>query len=192
MYNFLQHLFFHKYLERSEKVIMVIHRHIWIVWRKFVFKIIVFIIIPCLIYYFFQHKYVMFVVIPVVIFGVLSFYHSFIDWYLDVLILTDRNLINFHWNGLFNRDSIRIDYQDIESISVHDKGIAQTIFKFGELKIETANEALNASLPHARNVYHAQAQILEMKKKLENENINEELQVFKKALGHFMEEYKKG
>jgi len=71
----------------------------------------------------------------------LIFFFSFIDFYLDVWIITSERIIDIKQHGFFSRviSEQRLDrVQDVTS-EVH--GIFQTVLNFGDVFIQTAGES---------------------------------------------------
>ncbi len=62
------------------------------------------------------------------------------DYYLDVLIVTDRRIFEIDQIGLFRRESSAFRIDRIQNVTVDVKGIIQTFLDFGTLRIETAGE----------------------------------------------------
>lgn len=62
------------------------------------------------------------------------------DYYLDVLIVTDRRVFDIEQMGLFRRSSSSFRIDRIQNVTVDVKGIIQTFLDFGTLIIETAGE----------------------------------------------------
>lgn len=74
------------------------------------------------------------------LFLILFFYNSFIDYYLDVWIVTSRRIINIEQKGLFNRMISEHELDKIQDVSAQQKGIWQTFFTYGNVNIQTAGE----------------------------------------------------
>lgn len=62
------------------------------------------------------------------------------DYYLDVLVMTDRRIFDIEQKGLFSRLSSSFRIDRIQNVSVDQKGIIQTLLDFGTLRLETAGE----------------------------------------------------
>lgn len=62
------------------------------------------------------------------------------DYYLDVLIITDKRVFDIQQHGLFRRESSAFRIDRIQNITVEVKGILQTFLDFGTIRIETAGE----------------------------------------------------
>jgi uncharacterized membrane protein YdbT with pleckstrin-like domain len=192
MNSYLQKFLFESYIQGDEHIITVMHRHLWPVWPRFFVEFVSYIFFPLTLSYFFQHQYVLWGTLAMIVFGLIHILYDFVDWYADVFILTDKNLIILHWNGIFKIESLRIDYEEIESIQVSKNGIFQGIFGYGDVSIETANESINANMKDVINVNYCQAKILDMKhykQKNDDENMQHDVHSFKQALREFMKEY---
>lgn len=62
------------------------------------------------------------------------------DYYLDVLVMTDRRIFDIEQKGLFSRLSSSFRIDRIQNITVDQKGIIQTMLNFGTMRLETAGE----------------------------------------------------
>lgn len=62
------------------------------------------------------------------------------DYYLDVLIVTDKRVFDIQQHGLFRRESSAFRIDRIQNITVEVKGVLQTFLDFGTIRIETAGE----------------------------------------------------
>ncbi len=66
---------------------------------------------------------------------------SFVIWtdhYLDVWIITNKNLIDIEQQGIFNRDISTTRLSRIQDITSEVRGMFQTFLNFGDLTIQTA------------------------------------------------------
>jgi len=59
------------------------------------------------------------------------------------LIVTDSNVTQVLQIGLFNRKVSELSMSNVEDVTAHQKGIFQTVFNYGVLKVETAGEQNN-------------------------------------------------
>lgn len=62
------------------------------------------------------------------------------NYYLDVLIVTDKRIFNINQQGFFHRESGSFRIDRIQNITVDQEGIIQTLLNFGTVRIETAGE----------------------------------------------------
>lgn len=84
----------------------------------------------------------------------LFFFSYFVDYYLDMLVLTNDRLISIKQHGLFARTILEVDLYQIQDATSTTEGTFNSIFNFGNVIIETGGAeakpvALNVSSPHA-------------------------------------------
>lgn len=70
----------------------------------------------------------------------LFFFFSFIDYYLDTWVITNERIINIEQNGFFSRTISEQRLFRIQDVTSEVKGVAATIFKYGNVMIQTAGE----------------------------------------------------
>ena len=70
----------------------------------------------------------------------LFFYNSFLDYNLDVWIITNKRIINIEQKGLFNRVISEHELEKIQDVTGIQKGFWQTFFTFGDVHVQTAAE----------------------------------------------------
>ncbi|MDP3955992.1 MAG: PH domain-containing protein [bacterium] len=68
----------------------------------------------------------------------LAFSVTFIDYWLDVWIVTDKRLLDFEQQGLFRREVAVTDLSDIEDVTIKVKGILPSMLDFGDIIVQTA------------------------------------------------------
>jgi uncharacterized membrane protein YdbT with pleckstrin-like domain len=83
----------------------------------------------------------------------LFFYTNFVDYYLDMWIITNDRLIDIRQEALFSRTIAELDLYKIQDITSEVKGIIPTIFNYGKIYIQTAGEQerfalINVPDPH--------------------------------------------
>lgn len=71
---------------------------------------------------------------------ILFLYLNWMDYYLDMWIITDQRIIDIEQKGLFYRDIAEIPMRNVQDITIEIRGPIQTFFKFGTIKIQTAGE----------------------------------------------------
>jgi uncharacterized membrane protein YdbT with pleckstrin-like domain len=70
----------------------------------------------------------------------LLIYHAWVDYYLDIWIVTNERVISIEQKGLFHRDVSELRLDKIQDVSSDTKGILPTVFKYGNLQVQTASE----------------------------------------------------
>lgn len=81
--------------------------------------------------------------------------YGFINFYLDVYIVTDQRLVDISQNGMFNRHISELQIRQVQDVSAHVEGFFDTILHFGDVYIETAGNRENfifSSIPHPYTV----------------------------------------
>ena len=67
-------------------------------------------------------------------------YQNFLDYYLDVWIVTDRRVINTEQNDLFNRVVAEHRLHRIQDVSSIQKGFLPTFLDYGDVVVQTAGQ----------------------------------------------------
>ncbi len=62
------------------------------------------------------------------------------EYYLDVLLITDKRIFDINQHGLFRRTSSSFRLDRIQNVTVDMEGVIQTLLDFGTIHIETAGE----------------------------------------------------
>lgn len=74
------------------------------------------------------------------LFILLFFYHAFIDYHLDVWIVTNKRIINIEQKGLFNRVIAEHELDKVQDVTGKQKGILPTFLSYGDVLVQTAGE----------------------------------------------------
>ena len=67
-------------------------------------------------------------------------FESFLSWYFDVFIVTNERVIDIEFNNLLNKKFSEAGIEMIQDTTYTVTGIAQTMFNFGDVLIQTAAE----------------------------------------------------
>ena len=79
--------------------------------------------------------------LAIYIMGLASYvFMRWMDYYLDVWIITDQRIIDIEQRGLFNRQTSEIAIERVQNVTVEVAGLIPTMLKFGNIKIQTAGE----------------------------------------------------
>lgn len=79
------------------------------------------------------------------------FFIAWVDYYLDVGVVTDQRVIDFDQRGLFQRNVAELDCRKVQDINADKTGFLETIFDFGNVVVQTAGERPNFvfhAVPH--------------------------------------------
>jgi hypothetical protein len=144
----VKHLF---KLKPYEHIVFILRRHYIFV----VADILVMIIlsaVPVVALYFIRLTYPTIlqgqVAFPLVILGAslyllaiwLFFFSLIINFYLDIWVVTNDRIIAVEQEGLFSRTVSEMDLWLVQDVTSEAKGIAATIFGFGNLYVQSAGE----------------------------------------------------
>ncbi|MBI2609767.1 PH domain-containing protein [Candidatus Giovannonibacteria bacterium] len=82
-----------------------------------------------------------------------------VDYYLDVLIITSLRIINVDQDGLFRREFAEFKLDKVQDVSIEIPGFVATFFGYGDVIIQTASES-NFTIKEVPRVYEAKNLIL--------------------------------
>ncbi len=133
-----------------EHVEHVLRRH-WITFLPVLFSFLVMLVVPVAVYFGIQYLFPALLEGPIItpiltlfgsafiLYSLLFFYIQFIDYYLDLWIVTNDRIIDSEQKGLFARTVTELELFQIQDVTTHVKGLFGTIFKYGDLVIATAS-----------------------------------------------------
>lgn len=70
----------------------------------------------------------------------LMFFHDWIDYYLDALIVTNERIVHIEQRGLFDRTVADLALDRIQDVTVETKGMIPTFLHYGTIQIQSAAE----------------------------------------------------
>lgn len=136
-------------IDFDEKIIFFLHRHPFI----FIKKILVYLglgALPFLVF-FVLRAYLPSILENEIIYPLLillaslwlifiwiSLFQSWINYYFDLYVVTNRQIINIDQAGLFNRTLSKQSLSRVQDISVESKGFFATILKYGNIYVQSA------------------------------------------------------
>lgn len=134
----------------GEIIIKTVRKHIFILIEKiFLFSFLI--ILPFVFYYIFGELVLPKILeseifFPIFIFCVsfyylfiwLFFFFSFIDYYLDIWIITNERIIDIRQDGFFSRTIAEQRLFRVQDVASEVHGVLPTIFKYGDVHIQTA------------------------------------------------------
>ncbi len=137
----------------DEKLILLVRRH-WTRLFKDVVKFIFLAIIPAvlaivLIFVFefsiYTYSDLVLVITSLLVslyylFIMLLFLNNFIDYQLDLWVVTDQRIINMEQEGLFNRTASSQSIERVQDVTSEIKGKMATFLDYGNVYIQTAGE----------------------------------------------------
>ena len=133
-----------------EHIEHVLRRH-WVTFLPVVFNFLIMLAVPVAVFFGTQYVFPDLLTGPIatpllILFGsayllyaLMFFYIQFIDYYLDLWIVTNDRIVDTEQKGLFARTITELELFQIQDVTTHIKGIFGTIFKYGDLVIATAS-----------------------------------------------------
>lgn len=170
-----------KNLKQNEKIIAIIRKYFLSLFKDILFSGFLFILSFLSLYFILQIennevlKNISFAMFGVCLLVALFLaVKTFFIWTFDSLVITNLRIFDVSQNSIFNKNITEIDLKDIKSVSCTKNGIFRTIFNFGDLNIETQNEAINIEIKDIKDPIDIQQLINDRKGKLlQQENQNE-------------------
>ncbi|MDD5438471.1 MAG: PH domain-containing protein [Patescibacteria group bacterium] len=74
------------------------------------------------------------------LFVVMFLYQHFIDYWLDMWIVTDQRIINIEQNGLFSRTTSELRLYRVQDVTAKVDGFVRSMLDFGMVYVQTAGE----------------------------------------------------
>ncbi len=69
-------------------------------------------------------------------------FEQFLSWYFNVYIVTNQHLVDVNFYSILAKEVVEISLDDIEVISQNTKGVFSSLFRYGDVTIETAADNL--------------------------------------------------
>jgi len=101
------------------------------------------------------------------LFAAIYSFESFLIWYYNVYIVTDRRLIDIDFYGFFYKKVSETQYDKIEDTTYSQSGVTEILFNYGNIYIQTAakqNEFEFISIPAPQRVYDKITDLVAQKK----------------------------
>lgn len=96
-----------------------------------------------------------------------------VDYYLDVWIVTNKRVVNVEQKGLFMRDVSELRYNKIQDITTEVKGVIPTFLNYGNVYIQTAGEQLRFLFHNVPDPYSIKGQLVELQKRQRTQDLGE-------------------
>jgi membrane protein YdbS with pleckstrin-like domain len=145
-----------------EEIVFHLRRHP-ITFLPVIFLFLILLTVPLIIYFLISNLYPTLldgaILYPLAVLGAsiyflsiyLFFYGQFIDYYLDLWIVTNDRIVDMEQLGLFRRTTTEVDLFRIQDVTANIKGVFPTIFDYGDVVIKTASANLNIVFRNVSN-----------------------------------------
>lgn len=151
----------------DEQVILLMRRH-WIVVLKFVSFFVTLALIPPALFlvlhlvlaFDFPTTGVLYVLMIMgfsayYLFIWVFFFYDFVDYHLDIWILTDQRIVSIEQKGWFNRVISELSVSKVQDVTSEVKGLIPTFLNYGNVHVQTAgaeNKFLFRQIPAPQQV----------------------------------------
>jgi len=148
-----QEKLFKSYMEDGEEIFMILHHHFIIIFKPILIRLILH-VIPSVI------GWVLFPQIPLIwglwlSVGIIQIIFQIISYYFNALLITNLNIVDVEWHGLFNRSAQRIEYNQIESFAFTVNGFLNTILNVGDVSINK----ISGNVVEVESIFHPKKSI---------------------------------
>ena len=85
----------------------------------------------------------------------LFFYTEFVDYFLDMWIVTNDRIIDIEQQGVFSRTIVELDLFQIQDVKATVSGVFPTLFHYGDIHVTTAsstNDIIFRRVPSPANL----------------------------------------
>jgi len=136
-------------LDFDEKIIFFLHRHPFIFIKKFLVYLglgalpfLVFFVLKSYFLGILENEIIYPLLILLaslwLVFIWISLFQGWINYYFDLYVVTNRQIISIDQAGLFNRTIAKQPLSRVQDISVESRGLFSTIFKYGNVYVQSA------------------------------------------------------
>jgi len=88
--------------------------------------------------------------------------YAFVNYYLNVYIITDQRLVDISQEGFFNRKISELHLRQVQDVNAQVKGIVATFLHFGDVDVQTAGEREDFIFTTIPNPYTVAKQIINL------------------------------
>lgn len=112
------------------------------------------------------------------LFGWMFLFQRFIEYWLDVLIISDKRILDIDQSGLFGRTVSELRLYRTQDVTAEIKGFWHTIFDYGDVYVQTAAEVERFHMEDIPHPNHVSKMILELAEQDRKEHLEETVEEF--------------
>ncbi len=169
--------------QKGEKLVLFLRRHWLVIFGYWLFYIFL-ALIPISLYYFILntqpevlsgkvlYPFLLLLTSLYYLYVLLFLFNAFLDYHLDVWIVTNKRIIDIEQKGLFNREIAEHEIDKIQDVTGEQKGFLQTIFSYGDVHVQTAGEVQHFIFHQVNNPFDVVKEINQLLKeaRIQKEN----------------------
>lgn len=92
----------------------------------------------------------------------LFFYGRFIDFYLDMWVVTNDRIVDIEQHSLFHREITELDLYRIQDVTAFVQGFFATIFQYGDVIVKTASSNTNIVFRKVPKPNHIRERLIQL------------------------------
>ncbi len=158
-------------LEPGERILLEVRRHMFMLYSKMAFLLILFFIPLGLSPLFAQlidkttggdygSVLMGFLFMLWCLFLWVLFFFYWTDYYLDVWIITSKHIFDIEQKSVFRREISVTRLEQVQDVTISINGLFATFLKFGDLHIHTAGSEIDFTIKNAANPMHVKETIM--------------------------------
>lgn len=163
--------FIHK--KSYEQILHVVRRH-YITFVPIGFLFLILILVPLTVYFLisslFPNLLINEIIFPILILFTslyylsicLFFYGYFIDFYLDILIVTNDRIVDIDQRGIFARSISEVELYQIQDVTSEVNGFFPSLFGYGNLTIQTAGAVPKVKMNNIPKPHSLRQELLDL------------------------------
>lgn len=97
-----------------------------------------------------------------ILLGAIYGLRTFVIWYFNALVITSQRLVDIDQRGFFERVVSEVSYEKIQDVSYRRKGIWQTIFHYGNVRIRAAGATVDLEFQNIKNPEKIQEMVADL------------------------------
>lgn len=162
--------------EEGEKVVLLLRKHSIVLYTQLGISLLL-ALLPVMAYIFFEYYINEYELAALYLFGASLYYmllwlatfRTMTLYTLNTVIITDRRIIDKEQSNFFNQKVSEFHVSRIQDVTVHTRGIVQTVFRFGEVFVQTAASETHFQFHQIPEPHQVRAIIMNMVAKKKRE-----------------------
>ncbi len=111
-------------------------------------------------------------------FGLLFVFQTFMEYWLDVFIVTEKRILDINQTGLFKRTISELRLYRTQDVTSEIKGFWNSLFNYGDVFVQTAGEIERFHFEDVRHPNEVAKMILELSEKDRQNHLEEAVEDF--------------
>lgn len=121
--------------KEGEEVLLHLHKSIFVLGKQMLAFFLSVLAAGLLLVYLYEYPVASVAAVVLLVAALLYAFYSFIIWYFDVYTITNIRVLIFSKRNPFNSEFSEVSYKDITSVSYNIKGLAATLFQYGNVTL---------------------------------------------------------